>query len=479
MQTTFALADLGDTAHPIGIAGDWRVVLHELGGHGILYQHVHSANFGFAHSAGDSFAAILNDPGTQAPDRFLTFPWVNIGRRHDRPVGGGWAWGGVNDVGGYSTEQILSTTQFRLYRSIGGDAALRRLGSRQFAARITAYLILRAVGSLTPATNPAERGGLRQGAARDADLGDWTTEGHIGGAYRKVIRWAFEKQGLFQPPGAPTPVDHGRARRRPSTSTSTTAAHGEYQYQPVSLGLPEHLEPPARGRRHGAPGPGGRRHQLRVRADQEPRHAAGDNVVVKAYHAHPAAGLVYPNDWKPMTTPQLPAPTSPPNNAVGVMVGPFEWTPSAGRARVHVHDRLRDRRPEQRRQHPPGESIPEWRLVPHDNNIGQRNVTPIAFIKIDELIKAFSELRFTLKNPLRVSAKMLLSPKLPKTLTSRKWKLEFTNAGEATPKLGAGKTIPITMKLVPGEPFTAADLAKEKSPAIRIEAYATGSSSAA
>jgi len=30
------------------------------------------------------------------------------------------------------------------------------------------------------------------------------------------------------------------------------------------------------------------------------------------------------------------------------------------------------------------------------------------------------------------------------------------------------------MKLVAGEPFTAADLAKEKSPAIRIEAYANG-----
>ena len=58
------------------------VVLHELGGHGVLYNHVHSANFGFSHSAGDSIAAILADPGTKAPDRFVTFPWVNIGRRH-------------------------------------------------------------------------------------------------------------------------------------------------------------------------------------------------------------------------------------------------------------------------------------------------------------------------------------------------------------------------------------------------------------
>ena len=89
LQTAFALADLGDLTHPIGIACDWRVVLHELGGHGILYPHVHSPNFGFSHSAGDSFAAILNDPISAAPDRFVTFPWVNIGRRHDRPVTGG------------------------------------------------------------------------------------------------------------------------------------------------------------------------------------------------------------------------------------------------------------------------------------------------------------------------------------------------------------------------------------------------------
>ena len=56
LQTTFALADTGDTAHPIGIACDYRVVLHELAGHGVLYPHVHSPNFGFSHSAGDSVA---------------------------------------------------------------------------------------------------------------------------------------------------------------------------------------------------------------------------------------------------------------------------------------------------------------------------------------------------------------------------------------------------------------------------------------
>ena len=88
LRTTFMLADLSDTVNPVGLACDWRVVLHELGGHGVLYDHVNGPNFGFAHSAGDSFGAVLSDPETRAPDRFLTFPWVGgvIDRRHDRPV---------------------------------------------------------------------------------------------------------------------------------------------------------------------------------------------------------------------------------------------------------------------------------------------------------------------------------------------------------------------------------------------------------
>ena len=84
LQTTFALANTTDVVNPIGIACDYRVVLHELGGHGILYPHVHGPNFGFSHSAGDSVAAITCDPDSHAPDRFVTFPWVDIGRRHDR-----------------------------------------------------------------------------------------------------------------------------------------------------------------------------------------------------------------------------------------------------------------------------------------------------------------------------------------------------------------------------------------------------------
>ena len=110
----------------IGIGTSNRVAWHEFG-HALLWDHVNSPNFGFAHSAGDSLASILNDPGSNAADRFQTFPWVAAGvgidRRHDRAVGAGWAWFGPNWNTQYGGEQVLSTTLFRFYRAIGGDAA--------------------------------------------------------------------------------------------------------------------------------------------------------------------------------------------------------------------------------------------------------------------------------------------------------------------------------------------------------------------
>ena len=144
------------------------MVLHELGGHGVLYNHVSSANFGFAHSAGDSVAAIMGDPGSQAPDRFVTFPWVQHrppARSAARLAAGAGPgpspcnpFGFTLDRGGYNNEQILSSTMFRIYRSLGGDSA--DINTQRFAARMTTYLILRAIGTLTPATNPADAAGF-------------------------------------------------------------------------------------------------------------------------------------------------------------------------------------------------------------------------------------------------------------------------------------------------------------------------------
>lgn len=358
----FELADLGDTTNPIGIANDWRVVLHELGGHGIIYDHCGATpNFGFSHSAGDSFAVILNDPTTQAPDRFESFPWVNvINRRHDRTVAAGWGWGGPNDDRGYSSEQILSTTMFRVYRSIGGDST--SLTRREFAARCMAYLMLRAVGTLTPMSNPNTPAQFLD-ALLTADAGNWTSAGVFGGAYGKVFTWSFEEQNLNNGarPIVDVYIDDGRAggyayladfsatatiwnRRSPGGTTHEEPALGAINYAYVKI------------KNRGT--------------------SVATNVSVRGYHCKPLAGLVWPNDFQPMTTPELPVGTLQPNNTEERTIGPFEWIPVKNAVgedgMLMIVSATED--PSNADNFIAGEVVEDWRLVPNDNNIALRKV---------------------------------------------------------------------------------------------------------
>jgi zinc metalloprotease ZmpB len=479
-RTTFALADGGDTAHPIGLADDLRVVLHELGGHGVLYNHVHSANFGFSHSAGDSVAAILCDAGSLAPDRFQTFPWVAsvISRRHDRLPSGGWGWAGnialhpfssTYDGGGYNNEQILSSTMFRIYRSLGGDSA--DLNTKRFAARMTVYLILRAIGTLTPATNPSTASGFET-ALETADAGDWTSENLTGGAYRKVIRWSFEKQGMFQPSGTATPNNNAGAPPAVDVYIND-GRNGEYNYQPVfwenqniwnrlaADGGTTHQDPITNRTNYGYV-------KIKNRGTQ-----TATNVVVKAFHANPAAGLSYPNDWIPMTTAQLTAANVSPNSAGEITVGPFAWTPThVGHECMFVI--VSATGDESNVSHiAAGDSIPEWRLVPNDNNIGQRNVAPVPG-GTTGLTAEFSDLTFEMKNPLTTTAVMQIEHTLPSLLAERGWELQFTNRGGAAFKLAPQESREITMHLVPGKEFGPADVEAVADRTILVAARADG-----
>jgi hypothetical protein len=458
----FALADGTNTGNPMSIAADWRVVLHEIAGHGILWDHVHSPNFGFAHSAGDGVAAILNDPATMlaGADRFITFPWVNIGRRHDRPVNG-WGWGGANDVGGYSSEQILATCHFRLYRSIGGDSSY--LSRREFAADSAAYLILRGVGQLTPATNPPSglNGPLQwEQQLETADAGVWTRTSpaqiHAGGAYHKVIRWAFEKQGLFRAPGDPNTVEG----KPPAVDVYIDdGRHGEYPFQPnhwsctdiwnrltVGDGGGVHEEPEV-----------GQTNFAYVRIKNRGTQAA-TNVVVKGFHCLPGVGLEFPTDWVPMATPQLAAPNLAASDSVGVVVGPFKWTPSqvghecmffsvsakgdVGNIDGHVVG-----------------PIGEWRLVPHDNNIGQRNVHPVDN-QLD-LVK-WEALPFWIRNHGKVPVRLGVDIKLPAWLAKLGWKFDIPEITRERTSLRPGRPLKVTIAMTKGKPFDEKVLKQER-----------------
>ncbi|MBA2416249.1 MAG: hypothetical protein H0V64_10265 [Geodermatophilaceae bacterium] len=455
----YELAHLGDTTNPIGIVTDWRLTLHELGGHGILYDHVNFANFGFAHSAGDSFAAVLSDPHTQAADRFLTFPWVSavISRRHDRAVGGGWAWGGTNDDRGYRSEQILCTTHFRIYRSLGGDSSSPDL--RRYAARVTAYLMLRGVSTLTPATNPSDVTGWVN-ALLAADAGDWTSEGLAGGAYGKVIRWAFEKQGLYQAPGAPTPV--AREGKPPAQDVYIDdGRHGEYQHQPVHWDNQN-----VWNRRYADDGtahedPWLNRTNYAYTRVRNRGTATATGVVVRAFHTDPGAGLVWPNDWQAMTTAQLAVPDIPPGGEA--VVGPFSWTPTTPDHECLLMIASSAGDPSNVDAFAPGESIAEWRLVPHDNNIGQRNVHPVpAAGGAAGILAVLDGREFTVHNPFDTRAKIVLDIDLPSVLVEKGWRVTMSNAGGRAFGLAAGAAKKVRLSVTAGQEVTAEDVASSR-----------------
>lgn len=478
--TRYALADIADTVNPIGIATDWRVVLHELGGHGILYDHVGVANFGFAHSAGDSFAVILNDYLSEwhngaALDRFLLAPFVPaIPRRSDRTVAAGWGWGGANDVGGYSSEQILSTTMFRVYRSIGGDST--SVGRREFAARCMAYLMLRAVGTLSPVSNPNSPA-LFLNALLTADAGNWTSEGVFGGAYGKVLTWSFEKQNLNGgvPPSFDVYIDDGRA--------------GEYDYLPVHWatttiwnrrnadGVAGHEEPAL-----------GETNYAYVKIKNRGTWTA-NNVIVKGYHCKPSAGVLWPNDLQAMTgTHRFPFPWSPPNeeilvgsllgnNAQEETVGPFEWTPVTN---AWGHDCMlmivsAGGDPSNVDNFSPGEVVEDWRLVPNDNNVAQRNVTLVpGGGGLQGLMAGLHGKGFWVGNPGRTSATIAVSVALPPLLARRGWRIGLRDLPADGARLKAREQRLVTFDVHTGAPFTKGDATATTERDIVVTATADG-----
>jgi hypothetical protein len=281
IEVKYGLADVkrtGSRRQPLGIAADPRWCWHEAG-HVLLGASTGALQFRFAHSAGDALAAILSDPesklATHRRMRWLTFPWVYIHRRHDRSVFRGWSWSGryhrptrfATDVNayprkGYQSEQILSTTLFRLYRSLGGDTTVAS-GSpdspfRRRAADYTAYLIMKAIRFMPQAfLVPLETPDQLVSALVDADRSTMpATFGALaartGGWAHKVVRWAFEAQGLYatadplevvDAPGMPKDRDIFINDLRPDSE----GAFPRGGYMPVSLSWRSVPNPPPVG----------------------------------------------------------------------------------------------------------------------------------------------------------------------------------------------------------------------------------------
>jgi hypothetical protein len=347
---------LAQAACPVGIACDRRVVIHEFG-HSVLENHINDGVFTFDHGVSDTMAVILSDPDSQVPDRFDTFPFNTINRRHDRDVAVGWGWGGPNDTGGYSSTQILSTTMFRAYRSLGGDASA--LEERRFAARFMTYLILAAVESMTPLTQPAGPEDFAEDLI-EADLATTAFDGQPGGAFHKVIRWAFEEQDAYggQPPEVDVYIDDGRSGEYPWLENFTNTSDIWTRYEPD--GGTAHQNPLV-----------GPQMYVYVRVRNRGTQTA-TNVTVKAFSGPAGGEAVWPDQFTPLPTPELPAPGAIPPGG-NVVVGPFEWTPETTKG---VSIIMSASTPQDTSNIDSiSQSLETRRLVPYDNNVAQRDVT--------------------------------------------------------------------------------------------------------
>ncbi len=475
----YALCDTTDIVNPVCRAVDPYVHWHEMGGHGTLGDHVGGGTLGFAHSAGDGLAAIQMDPESAlraVAERFRYAPFrpFTTERRFDRPVGT-WAWnGGANDDNGYGSEQILATCHFRIYRSLGGDA--NDVNRRKFASRATSYLILRTIGGLTPATNPNDPEVWCE-AMQDADLLNWISEGLDGGAYNKVIRWAFEKQGSYQPAGAPTPVTTPGAPPSVDVYIDDGRA-GEYQY------IHAHWHNQSMWNRNAADGLAG--HQNGIDEQTNYMYAkvknrgtsVANNVTVRAYHTKPGAGLTWPYDFVEMNPVSgLPIASIPANNGGDVQVGPFQWEPNIN---AYGHDCVLmiasvAGDPSNIDNFTGTESIQEWRLVPHDNNVGQRNVSVVPGAGgMEALMLALNGAFFMAGNNLNRRAGMELRVEMPKVLAEKGWLLQFDGIPNNNFTLKAGEKREIRLKLKQGSQFTKADIEGASDRMINVNLLANG-----
>ncbi len=433
--------------NPVGIATSNRVVWHEFG-HALLWDHVNSPNFGFAHSAGDSLAAILNDPGSLEADRFDTFPWVQEGmslnRRHDRAVSAGWAWFGPQYNTQYQGEQILSTTMFRFYRSIGGDSS--NINTQRRAAQTSAFLIFKGIGLLTATTQFPE---IFVNALQTADRTTPNFKGIAGGALHKVIRWAFEKQGLFQPGAAPGQGNNVNSEGNPPDVDVyiDDGRGGEYTY------LANHWSCQDMWVRRAADGGTTHEHPLvgmtnymYVRVKNRGTQTA-NAVRVDAYHCLPGAGLAFPDDWSPMATASLPASGSIPSGG-STIVGPFAFVPT----QVGHECLLAIARAD-------GDAgndttitgtIPEHRFVPFDNNIGQRNVSPV-YPSLRDLLRLFREHLIVIRNPWRDTVVARIEVRMPRIMSKLGWQMKVDTGGGEKFEIGPRERRKVLLSIEPGE----------------------------
>jgi zinc metalloprotease ZmpB len=211
--------------------------------------------------------------------------------------------------------------------------------------------------------------------------------------------------------------------------------------------------------------------------------SAATNVTVRSYHSLPGAGLTWPNDFAEMSpVGGLSVPSIGANNTEQVTVGPFEWVPNVNTCghdcALMIASAAGD--PSNIDNFTGTETIAEWRLVPNDNNIGQRNVSIVPGGGGSEaLIAAIDGAPFFVGNSFNRRATMELRVDMPRVLASKLWRLRFAdldnNDGNDNEfRLKAEKKRKIRLKLSKGDRFTAGEIRNATDSNISVYLYGNG-----
>lgn len=508
----------------LGNGTSYRMLLHELG-HIFLMDRLNTGNFPFAHSFGDTLAAIISDPfNNLSPtpssyDILTTFPWdfsgsfgsqeANRARRHGRYVSGtsatagtapfyipsgGWYWGGYYDPQGandtsYHGEQILSSTFYDAYNILRWVAVGFPHIMSEFASRLTVLLILKALKNLSPSGTPPFNNTpqLAMDFAEDIIAFDkgiqsntpssitWGNTSIPTGASHKVIRYAFERRGAyyFSPQVSPWTNYNPDAFPGPPVDIfiyKGGVMPGEYGQAPNFWSSPDIFN------RNQADGSLTTPHQnpisnatnymylkVRSRGQAWPSH-----FVAKIYKCGPGGGNVWPNDWSSFSTPTevVHAVSGTPSE---ILIGPFQWTAPATWAHVCVLAtvstiqltssgyNLTD--VDQANTETILATIPDWHLIPLDNNIAQKNMVVLPGFAGSASLPAFiSGVGFFVRNPYDIELEVTLSVKLPPILEDNGWELEFDNGNVIPIDSFDRDGIEVNMTFIEGDAFSRTDI---------------------
>lgn len=112
--------------------------------------------------------------------------------------------------------------------------------------------------------------------------------------------------------------------------------------------------------------------------------------------------------------------------------------------------------------------ISEWRLVPHDNNIGQRNVAPVAS-GLTGLIASFENRPFWIRNSFDREVPVEVDIKLPEVFVKNNWRLGLVSEGGQSFFLKSGERKKVILKMVEGNKFNVKDEAANRQIQITVK----------